>query len=329
MKRPENKIIEKVIENTATPTEAREVFRWFATTDGNEYLSERILNESANVSDKQAADWIDHVLPTERMREELRRKVRKYRQLRHYLRVAAIAIPFIFIISLIPFVGYQNGLLADTNMEVIYVPKGERLQVILQDGTKVFINSDSRLRYPKVFQLFKRTVELTGEAYFEVNKESLRPFTVQLEKIDVKVLGTKFDVRAYENEQKITVALDEGKVAMKDLVGKELTLKPGNVVVYDKKLATFSSTTTEIGTITSWKENYLQFENASISELLFTLERQYNVKFSMSDSIASGVLFNFSSKKVNLRDVLWDLEKISRLKFRETKNGNYEVITKN
>jgi len=329
MKRPENKIIEKVIENTATPTEAREVFRWFATTDGNEYLSERILNESANVSDKQAADWIDHVLPTERMREELRRKVRKYRQLRHYLRVAAIAIPFIFIISLIPFVGYQNGLLADTNMEVIYVPKGERLQVILQDGTKVFINSDSRLRYPKVFQLFKRTVELTGEAYFEVNKESLRPFTVQLEKIDVKVLGTKFDVRAYENEQKITVALDEGKVTMKDLVGKELTLKPGNVVVYDKKLAKFSSTTTEIGTITSWKENYLQFENASLSELLFTLERQYNVKFSMSDSIASGVLFNFSSKKVNLRDVLWDLEKISRLKFRETKNGNYEVITKN
>jgi ferric-dicitrate binding protein FerR (iron transport regulator) len=329
MKRPENKIIEKVIENTATPTEAREVFRWFATTDGNEYLSERILNESANVSDKQAADWIDHVLPTERMREELRRKVRKYRQLRHYLRVAAIAIPFIFIISLIPFVGYQNGLLADTNMEVIYVPKGERLQVILQDGTKVFINSDSRLRYPKVFRLFKRTVELTGEAYFEVNKESLRPFTVQLEKIDVKVLGTKFDVRAYENEQKITVALDEGKVTMKDLVGKELTLKPGNVVVYDKKLATFSSTTTEIGTITSWKENYLQFENASLSELLFTLERQYNVKFSMSDSIASGVLFNFSSKKVNLRDVLWDLEKISRLKFRETKNGNYEVITKN
>jgi len=329
MKRPENKIIDKVIENTATPTEAREVFRWFATTDGNEYLSERILNESANVSDKQAADWIDHVLPTERMREELRRKVRKYRQLRRYMRVAAIAIPFIFIISLIPFVGYQNGLLADTNMEEIYVPKGERLQVILQDGTKVFINSDSRLRYPKVFQLFKRNVELTGEAYFEVNKESLRPFTVQIEKIDVKVLGTKFDVRAYTNEQKITVALDEGKVAMKDLVGKELTLKPGNVVVYDKKSATFSRTSTEIGTITSWKENYLQFENASLSELLFTLERQYNVKFSMSDSIAFGVLFNFSSKKVNLRDVLWDLEKISKVKFHETKNGNYEVITKN
>jgi ferric-dicitrate binding protein FerR (iron transport regulator) len=329
MKRPENKIIDKVIENTATPTEAREVFRWFTTTDGNEYLSERILNESANVSDIQAADWIDHVLPTERMREELRRKVRKYRQLRRFMRVAAIAIPFIFIISMIPFVGYQNGLLADTNMEEIYVPKGERLQLILQDGTRVFINSDSRLRYPKVFQLFKRNVELTGEAYFEVNKESLRPFTVQLEKIDVKVLGTKFDIRSYTNEQKITVALDEGKVAMKDLVGKELTLKPGNVVVYDKKSATFSRTSTEIGTITSWKENYLQFENASLSELLFTLERQYNVKFMTSDTVAKGVRFNFSSKKVNLREVLWDLEKISKVKFRETKNGNYEVITRN
>jgi ferric-dicitrate binding protein FerR (iron transport regulator) len=230
---------------------------------------------------------------------------------------------------MIPFVGYQNGLLADTNMEEIYVPKGERLQLILQDGTRVFINSDSRLRYPKVFQLFKRNVELTGEAYFEVNKESLRPFTVQLEKIDVKVLGTKFDIRSYTNEQKITVALDEGKVAMKDLVGKELTLKPGNVVVYDKKSATFSRTSTEIGTITSWKENYLQFENASLSELLFTLERQYNVKFMTSDTVAKGVRFNFSSKKVNLREVLWDLEKISKVKFRETKNGNYEVITRN
>lgn len=329
MKKPDNEIIDKVIDDTATPAEAREVFRWFVTTKGNEYLSERILKESADITDIQAAEWIDHVIPSERMRDELKRKVRKYRQLRRFMKVAAVAIPFIFIISLVPFIGYQNGLLADTNMEEIYVPKGERLQIILQDGTKVYINSDSKLKYPKVFQLFKREVELTGEAYFEVNKEAIRPFTVHLNKLDVKVLGTKFDVRSYKNENNITVALDEGKIAMKDLIGKELTLKPGNVVVYDKKLATFSTSTTEISTITSWKENYLQFENATLTELLLTLERQYNVEFKVADTIALGVRFNFSSRKVNLQEILWDLEKISKVKFHETKIGNYEVEAKN
>ena len=329
MNKPDNEIIDKVIEDNATPAEAREVFRWFVTTRGNEYLSERILKESADITDKQAAEWIDHVIPSERMRQELKRKVRKYRQFRRFMRVAAVAIPFIFIVSLVPFIGYQNGLLADTNMEEIYVPKGERLQIILQDGTKVYINSDSKLKYPKVFQLFKREVELTGEAYFEVNKEAMRPFTVHLNKLDVKVLGTKFDVRSYTNENNITVALDEGKVAMKDLIGKELTLKPGNVVVYDKVLATFSTSSAEISTITSWKENYLQFENATLTELLYTLERQYNVKFKVADTIALGVRFNFSSKKANLQEILWDLEKISKVKFHEAKIGNYEVETKN
>lgn len=329
MKKPDNEIIDKVIDDTATPAEAREVFRWFVTTKGNEYLSERILKESADITDMQAAEWIDHVIPSERMRDELKRKVRKYRQFRRFMKVAAVAIPFVFIVSLVPFIGYQNGLLADTNMEEIYVPKGERLQIILQDGTKVYINSDSKLKYPKVFQLFKREVELTGEAYFEVNKETMRPFTIHLNKLDVKVLGTKFDVRSYMNENNITVALDEGKIAMKDLIGKELTLHPGNVVIYDKKLAKFSTSTTEISTITSWKENYLQFENATLTELLFTLERQYNVKFIVPDTFALGVRFNFSSRKVKLQEILWDLEKISKVKFQETKNGNYEVVAKN
>lgn len=328
MKKPDNEIIDKVIEDTATPAEAREVFRWFVTTKGNEYLSERILNESVGITDTQATEWTDHVIPSERMREELKRKVRKYRQFRRFMRVAAVAIPLIFIVSLVPFIGYQNGLLADKNMEEIYVPKGERLQIILQDGTKVYINSDSKLKYPKVFQLFKRDVELTGEAYFEVNKEAMRPFTVHLNKLDVKVLGTKFDVRSYINENNIIVALAEGKIAMKDLIGKELTLMPGNVVVYDKKLASFSKSTTEINTITSWKANNLQFENATLTELLITLERQYNVKFKVPDTIALGVRFNFSSRKINLQEILWDLEKISKVKFRETKNGNYEVEAK-
>ena len=81
--------------------------------------------------------------------------------------------------------------------------KDERLQIILQDGTKVYVNSDFKLKYPKVFQLIKREVELTGEAYFEVNKEAIRPFTVQLNKLDVKVLGAKFDKRSYTNENNI------------------------------------------------------------------------------------------------------------------------------
>ena len=109
---------------------------------------------------------------------------------------AAVFIPIALIIGLFIRINSQVDLLADDGYDEVYVPNGERMQVLFQDGSKVHLNSGSRIRYPKKFGLSERKVYLEGEAWFEVAKNKNRPFIVDLSYMDIKVLGTTFDVKA-------------------------------------------------------------------------------------------------------------------------------------
>ena len=118
----------------------------------------------------------------------LRRRVNSYRR----WWAAAVLIPFIFLCGSVWFLADKVGLFSETEYAELVVPCGEQMRVVLQDGTIVQLNSDTRLKYPKKFGIFNRTVELWGEGYFEVAKEKNRPFVVDLGDINVKVTGTKF-----------------------------------------------------------------------------------------------------------------------------------------
>lgn len=93
-------------------------------------------------------------------------------------------------------------------------PRGQKSQIILSDGTKVWLNSETKIRYPGRFSKVQRDVYLTGEAFFEVSKNGSRPFVVHTPELDVKVVGTKFNIKAYEDEQQIATSLFEGKVSL-------------------------------------------------------------------------------------------------------------------
>ena len=145
--------------------------------------------------------------------------------------------------------------------------------VILDDGTEVWLNSESVLRYPTKYEGKERVVELLGEGYFEVKKDHKRPFIVRTPQVDTRVLGTEFNVQAYEN-QPINVTLVEGSVAVKEKHGKEIVLKPGeNAHVVNGNIHVEE---VDVQIYTSWKEGFFYFEDVRLEDLLSELGRWYD-----------------------------------------------------
>lgn len=165
-----------------------------------------------------------------------------------------------------------------TVYSTLIVPYGRIANVTLADGTKVWLNSGSRLIYPNNFKGDKREVLLQGEAFFDVSHNAEKPFHVYAKNVDVKVLGTAFNVRAYDDERTMSTVLVEGSVALADMNKPEnmTLLEPKQMAVYTAdKPAVRSMVVTEM--YTSWKEGYLYLQKQSIEDVIKTLRRYYNV----------------------------------------------------
>lgn len=175
-------IIDKVLNNEASVEEAGLVAEWFATEEGSEYLSGRLESESARLTEERAREWLDHPVPEERMRERFIGQIKPEKKIVSYRRgliAAAVLIPFLFLSISLWFLADRTGVFSATEYAELKVPCGEQMQVVLQDGTVIQLNSDTRLRYPKKFGLFSRSVELWEKAFLW----SLRIRSVRLSSI--------------------------------------------------------------------------------------------------------------------------------------------------
>lgn len=322
----DQKIIDKVLSKTASPDEARQVAAWFATDEGQKYFSQRYDRESYFLNEKIITEWSDHEVPTDRMKirfiSQLKMRIRTFR----FRVAAAVIIPFILLAGAFTFVANRTGVFSSEEMADVTVPYGEQVQVVLQDGTIVQLNSGSHLQYPKSFGLFSRNVKLTGEGYFSVAKEIGRPFIVNLNEIKVKVTGTKFNAKAYPTDNKITVSLEEGSVNIADKNSKIYPLKVGENADYDKNSGICTVNGIEDMTLhTAWRTRSLNFYRTPLKDILKTLERQYEVQFVVNDSSLLNYKFSISTSRVNASEILMDLEKVSKISFTSKGSNNYEV----
>ena len=127
----------------------------------------------------------------------------KRKRLKRRWWIAAVLIPFLFLGTFTTFLAGRAGIFSEAKYMEVYVPYGEQMQVMLQDGTKVVLNSGSKFKYPQKFGLFSRTVRLEGEGYFEVAKMKIAPFEVNLSGVSVEVTGTKVNVKSYADDSKV------------------------------------------------------------------------------------------------------------------------------
>lgn len=180
MNRPSDNQIEKVLAGLATPEEAREVAKWFATDEGSAYISNNFDADINSIPLEDADLLIDHSVPSDKMFQKINARIRSKLIRRWTFRAAAVLLPLVLILGLYLHLNTRVDIFGAGEYAEIYVPKGERMQMMFQDGTKVYINSDSYMRYPRKFGISERTVELKGEAYFVVAKNKNRPFVVNL-----------------------------------------------------------------------------------------------------------------------------------------------------
>lgn len=324
------KIIDKVLSKNASSDESRQVAAWFATNEGQEYFSQRYDRESYLLNEKIITEWSDHEIPTDRMKGRfislLKMRIRTFR----FRVAAAVLIPFLFIAGAFTFVANRTGVFSSEEMAEVIVPYGEQVKVVLQDGTIVQLNSGSHLQYPKSFGLFSRKVKLSGEGYFSVAKEIGRPFVVNLNEINVKVTGTKFNAKAYPDDNKISVSIEEGHVNIIDKKNNVYPLKVGESADYNLISGICTVKKVEDMTLhTAWRTKSLNFYRTPLKEILKTLERQYEVQFSVNDSSLLNYKFSISTSRVNVSDILMDLEKVSKIKFQQDERNIYKVSSLN
>jgi transmembrane sensor len=184
----------------------------------------------------------------------------------------------------------------------ISTPVGGQYQVILPDGTKVWLNASSSLKYPTIFKGRQRVVELTGEGYFEVAKNARMPFSVKANNTEVKVLGTHFNVMAYNNEPAMKTTLLEGSIQLSSgAVNNVLT--PGQQGVVNKTGA-IKVVEVDAEQSVAWKNGYFDFKRSDIHEIMNQLERWYDIDVSYTGDMPDDEFVGKIKRSAKLSQVL-------------------------
>lgn len=188
---------------------------------------------------------------------------------------AAILLSVLCTFMYMTFIGSKKEMI--TRYQEFSTPPGQRARVLLADGTEVWLNANSTLRYPEQFELEQRTVELYGEAFFEVEHNREKPFVVKTNKMNVQVTGTKFNISAYNQEKYFIASLVEGRISVASLSDPTSfhSLKPQQqIMVSDSsyQISTFGNTDFLL-----WKEGVFAFDDMRLEEIIEKLELYYDV----------------------------------------------------
>ncbi|MBN8878479.1 MAG: FecR family protein [Sphingobacteriales bacterium] len=213
-------------------------------------------------------------------------------------------------------IAYESG--NNTEGPVLYntivTPRGGKYTVTLPDGSKVWMNAGSSLRYPTSFNGDTREVSLTGEAYFEIAHNPSQPFNVLVKDMKVAVLGTHFDIMAYDNEPAIATTLVEGAVHISS-PSQEIQLKPGQQALQDSRGQLKVHDDVNIQQVLAWKNGYFQFNDDKLDRLMRQIERWYDVSVEYEGTIPERKFGGKIPRASPLSDVLKVLE-LSDVKFR-------------
>lgn len=320
----------KVIRGEASEEEYSTVLEWMNESDENRrYFSEL------------KAFWTLSTMPSNKEEEETllrndiplsNRALINGLSYRHIAFAAAAVIIVLLFINLFVGSGFFSSRNADTsnnvqlaegvNMRTMYVEKGVKGKVILPDGSVVSLNSGSNIKYPDKFIGTAREVELSGEGYFDVVNDSLKPMVVTTVKgVKVKVLGTKFLLKSYDNDSETKAILYSGKINITAKAGKNreettILMSPNDCVVVPTEGELLLSKKEKKGTDDAWMRGELIFANTPMTEVLKILERWYGRTFVVNNKSVYGFDLNASFKNESLIQILGIIEFCTKVKYR-------------
>jgi ferric-dicitrate binding protein FerR (iron transport regulator) len=225
-------------------------------------------------------------------------------------------------------ISYVKGASADEKQihyNTVETLRGRQFQLILEDGTKVWLNAASSIRFPVVFAGEQRIVEMTGEAYFEVAKNQQKPFRVMCRGSMVEVLGTHFNINAYEDEETMNTTLLEGSVKVVKGSSQKI-IRPGEQAQIHSDGSVHTMANVNIDQVVAWKNNVFLFDNTDVKKLMRQLSRWYNVDVVFKGATDEPLAFNGTiSRTATLSTVLRMLESTGDVKF--SIEGNQIIVS--
>lgn len=242
----------------------------------------------------------------------------------HYFsRVAAV-----LMLPLIIALGYQMFYNQSKNgsYQTITTPLASHTSFDLPDGSKVWLNAGSTITFPASFNSKQRLVRLTGQAYFDVKKDEI-PFCVETENFNIKVLGTAFDVLAYQGEEAL-VTLERGKVSLETSSGNGAVLIPGEQAVIEIGNGQIEQRKVETSKFVAWKDNRLIFTDESFESVCLKLHRWFNVEISIDDESIKKIPVNGIIEYESISEVMQLLEICAPVKCTYNKNERKIVINR-
>lgn len=286
-------IIQKHLQGKASEEETKQLYQWMQESAENKkrFFAEKDIWDSYGFHSNQKSYNITPEL------ELLKRRLRSTpsKPIARFNRILQIAAALIVTFGLgwaSQFVSYKGHQAKNKgSLQKIFVPKGQVNQVFLADGTRIWINSETQLIIPSVFSEDERVVKLVGEAFFEVAKDSNRPFRVEMNGQQIEVIGTSFNVRAYPNSSEIETTLQTGCIHLK--TGKQITiLNPGEQSVFEKNANKLIISKVDPISYSSWKDGRFEFQNEDLLEVFKVVERWYDVEIIADENYFRGMHFS-------------------------------------
>lgn len=305
-KRSIKSLIIAELDGEITIHEKEYLYEWISKSESNSryYVQIKDLWEAslANVSElaQTSGEW-------ERFNRRIatRPTIQKRRSIVNWHRVAAILVIGLLVANLV----VQNFKSAEPLYYSSVAPEGSVSQTILPDGTMIYLNAGSELKYKVNEDAKKREVFLKGEAWFEVEKNEKKPFIVHTPYYKVQVLGTQFNVKTYEDEDRIITTLEEGAIRILSSenlnLQEDVNLKPGEQLVYIKsERRLLHRKNVNVQLYSSWKDNKLIFLDMSFGELIRLLERKYGVEIVVDDKSILDDHFTGTIKNETILEIL-------------------------
>lgn len=242
-----------------------------------------------------------------------------------WYRIAAVAV-----LALVSTLSYYQGreqVTASFADVIIESPKGSKTKLYLPDGSLVWLNADSKIVYSQGFGVNNRDLTLEGEGYFEVVKNKKLPFRVNTENVDLQVLGTKFNFKAYIEDNEVIINLIEGDVALKNnIINMPLIYMVKNDrVILEKVTGKMRKRPAQAISARAWTNGELLFDEEILEDIAKRLERAYNVDIKVNDSVKDRRFYGaFINDKQTIEDVLKTMSSTGRVKYKYV-NNRYEL----
>ena len=315
------KILNKYLSSRFSTEKERMVQQWIIKDSNQEEKEQASLdywNELDIKADKHTFSAYKRVESKIADVGKMSAKIPLYKKL---ARVAAILIPLFIIAG-----GYHYYTSAKSNLTEISVAYGEDKHLFLPDGSEIWINAGTTIKYPNEFSDAERLVHLDGEAYFSVKKDESKPFIVQTKALSVKVLGTKFNAKAYSNDEKVMTTLTSGKVEVTTNTKASKILKPNEQLIFNKATSVIDIAEILPDETNSWLTGQLIFNNVPLKEIAQTLERRFNIAIDNKTNIPDSKLYSVKFLKNESADeIMTVLEEL--VGFACERNNNKLILT--